>query len=135
MVARSLALSLSLTALLAGCVVHTHETPDSSLTSTTQSTNATAPAPYDPHFQVSGEIYESCQLADKTNMDVAEGTAWCMKNGTLSDKKVRIRGAQQEVDAARARLIGWGIATDRIYADYESGPARVEVMTLNLRKR
>lgn len=127
--------SLALSVLLVGCVVHTHETPDSSLTSTTQSTNATAPTPYDPHFQVSGEIYESCQLASKTNMDVAEGTAWCMKNGTMSDKKVRIRGSQDEVDRARARLVGWGVAVDRIYADYGSGPAQIEVMTLNLRKR
>jgi hypothetical protein len=127
--------SLVLSAMLVGCVVHTHETPDSSLTSTTQSTNATAPTPYDPHFQVSGEIYESCQLASKTNMDVAEGTAWCMKTGPMSDKKVRIRGAQGEVDRARARLVGWGVAIDRIYADYESGPAVIEVMTLNMRKR
>jgi hypothetical protein len=131
MVARSLALS----ALLIGCIVHTHETPDSSLTSTTRATNATAPTPYDPHFQVSGEIYESCQLASKTNLDVAEGTAWCMKTGPMSDKKVRIRGSQEEVDRARARLIGHGVAIERIYADYESGPAQIEVMTLPRRKR
>jgi hypothetical protein len=130
-----MARSLALTVLLAGCLVHTHETPDSSMTSTTRSTNATAPAPYDPHFLVSDQIYESCQLASKTNMDVAEGTAWCMKTGPMSDKKVRIRGSQDEVDRARARLVGWGVAIDRIYADYESGPATIDVMTLNLRKR
>jgi hypothetical protein len=120
---------------LVGCVVHTHETPDSSLTSTTRATNATAPTPYDPHFQVSDEIYESCQLAGKSNMDVAQGTAWCMKSGPMSDKKVRVTGSQGEVDAARARLIHWGVAIHRIYADYEDGPARIEVMTLNKRKR
>ena len=128
--------SLALTVLLAaGCVVHTHETPDSSMTSTTRATNATAPTPYDPHFQVSDEIYESCQLAAKTDMDVAQGTAWCMKSGPMSDKRVRIRGSHQEVDNARNRLVGWGVAIDRIYADYEDGPARIEVQTLNLRKR
>lgn len=132
MVARSLALSLTL--LLVGCTVHTHETPSSSITSTTRSTNATAPTPYDPHFQVSGEIYESCQLANKTNMDVAEGTAWCMKNGPMSDKKVRITGSQKEVDDARARLVGWGVGIERIYADYGEGPAAIEVMTLNKRR-
>lgn len=105
------------------------------MTSTTRSTNATAPTPYDPKFQVSDEIYESCQLASKTNMDVAEGTARCMKSGPLSDKRVRIRGSQKEVDEARNRLAGWGVAIDRIYADYEDGPARIEVQTLNLRKR
>jgi hypothetical protein len=128
---RSLALSL----LLAGCVVHTHETPDASLTSTTRATNATAPTPFDPHFQVSGEIYESCRLASKTNMDVAEGTAWCMKSGPMNDQSVRIEGSRQEVENARARLAGWGVASERIYVDYGEGPAQVEVMRLNKRKR
>jgi hypothetical protein len=127
--------SLALSVLLVGCVVHTHETPSSSMTSTTRATNATAPTPYDPHFQVSDEIYETCQLASKTDMDVAQGTAVCMKTGALSDKRVRIRGSQDEVDKARARLVSWGVAIDRIYADYEDGPARIELQTLNLRRR
>lgn len=109
--------------------------PSSSLTSTTRATNATAPTPYDPHFQVSGEIYDACQLASKTNMDVAEGTAACLKTGVMSDKRVRIKGSQQEVDNARSRLVGHGVAIDRIYADYSDGPATIELMTLNLRKR
>lgn len=131
MVARSLALSV----LLVGCVVHTHETPDSSMTSTTRATNATAPAPFDPHFRVSDLIYEQCQLASGAHADVAQGTAWCMKTGPMNEKRVRIMGSRDEVNAARDRLVGHGVDVNRIVTVYDDGPATIDVIENTLGKR
>ena len=129
--------ALALTCCLVGCVVHTHETPDSSLTSTTRSTNATAPTPYDPHFRVSDQIYATCQIANRPDMDVAESTAWCLKTGPLNDKHVRIQGSRDEVDHARNRLVGNGVEINRVINVYTDGPASIDVVenTLGKRKR
>lgn len=131
MMARSFALAV----VLAGCVVHTHETPESSMTSTTRATNATVPPPYDPHFRVSARIYEQCQLATRPSTDLAEGTAWCMKNGPMNEKRVRVMGSRDEVDAARNRLVGHGVDISRIATVYAEGPAKIEIIENTLGKR
>lgn len=132
---RSLALSVSVSLLMVGCVVHTHETPDSSLTSTTSATNAQLPAHSDPHFRVSDQIYSQCELAKRTDMDVAQGTAWCMRTGPLNEKRVRIMGYRDEVNVARDRLVGQGVDADRIVTVYGQGPATIDVVENTIGKR
>ena len=131
--ARILTVALSL--CFAGCVVHTHETPDTSITSTTRSTNATAPAPYDPHFRVSDQIYSTCGIANQTDKDVAESTAHCLKTGPLNEKDVRVMGSKNEVDRARERLVGQGVDINRIITVYDDGPATIDVAERTLGKR
>lgn len=137
---RTLAVCLPLAALavaIGGCTNTTNERP---ATSTTQTTGAnvgtpiSTNAPYDPHFRVSDSIYESCELASRQSLDVAEGTALCMKSGNMSEKHVRIMGSRNEVDMARNRLVGNGVDINRIVTVYSDGPAYIEIVENTLGK-
>jgi hypothetical protein len=127
MMIRTLALSIGVA--LGGCMVHTNDGASSTTTTTR--------APYDPHFRVSDEIYSSCQLAasHNANMDVAEGTAQCLKTGPLNGQYVRISGSREEVTRARDRLVGLGVDANKVLTAYTDGPAYLEAQDTRLGKR
>jgi len=137
---RTLVVPLALAVAIGGCTNTTNERPATSTTQTTsaklnvEGTPISTNAPYDPHFRVSDPIYESCQLASRQSLDVAEGTALCMKSGTMAEKRVRIRGSRDEVDMARNRLVGNGVDINRIVTVYADGPAYVEIVENTLGK-
>jgi hypothetical protein len=126
---RSLALAL---AVATGCAANTHEIPESSVqpltAATTTVTSATAPTPWTPHFQISDSIYASCGIANRTDNDVAESTAMCLRTGPLSEDRVRVTGSRHEVEHARKLLVEAGVPADRIETVYGDGPAQVEVI-------
>lgn len=131
----TLALPLAVSLALVGCTIHTYETPQASMTSTTRATNATVPAPEDPHFRVSDEIYARCGIGNQPTADVAASTAYCMRTGALNDNDVRIMGSKSEVDRARDRLVGNGIDVNRMVIVYSSGPATIDVVERTLGKQ
>lgn len=133
MVARSLALVIPfvMPLVVGGCFANTHQTPDSSLTSTTQSTSAN----YDEHFRLSDEIYSRCQIASRPNMDIAESTAWCLKTGPLNGAKIQISGYKDEAKVARDRLVSYGVDPARIQIVHTSQMATLEVIRPTLGKQ